>query len=78
MALHCPHCRERVYSRRNPLCSVCGHALPADVVYSPEALEAVEAEERERDRQKQLHDERRWVEYEARLRQGSSEGPGMM
>ena len=47
------------------MCSLCRGALPGGYLYSPAELEAVEAEERERERQASLREERRRAEVES-------------
>jgi uncharacterized Zn finger protein (UPF0148 family) len=78
MALHCPRCGAAVFSRRNRLCSSCRQPLPADLLLTPAEVLAVEADEAERDRLAQLHEQQRRAECEARSRQiGDGEGPFM-
>ena len=40
--IRCPECHSIVYSRRNPLCGVCGSELPPEALFS--AVEAARVE----------------------------------
>jgi NMD protein affecting ribosome stability and mRNA decay len=48
MAYLCPACSRAILSRRNKLCSFCGSALPAELLFTPAEVEKIEAAERER------------------------------
>lgn len=37
----CPHCDSIVYSRRNPLCGLCGILLPKEFLFTAEESERV-------------------------------------
>jgi hypothetical protein len=50
MAYHCPHCKRNVLSRRSGICSYCLNPLPSEILMTAAELEAVEAEERDRER----------------------------
>ncbi len=39
----CPSCNSLVYSRRHKRCGVCGQALPASCLFSPDEAERVDA-----------------------------------
>ena len=44
MTPKCPNSGSIIYSRRNPLCGVCGKQLPPELLFTPEERAAVEGE----------------------------------
>jgi hypothetical protein len=38
---HCPVCQSVVYSRSNPLCGVCGHSLPSELLFKPAEIRRI-------------------------------------
>jgi hypothetical protein len=48
MAYHCPACNRPILSRRNKRCGFCQEPLPAELLFTPAEVEAIEAAEQER------------------------------
>jgi hypothetical protein len=67
MAYHCPGCSRPILSRRNNLCSFCGAMLPANLLFAPAEIAAIEATERERALARELRAAER---VEAKIRSG--------
>jgi hypothetical protein len=59
MAYQCPACSRSILSRRNKLCSFCGAQLPAELLFTPAEVEAIEAAERQRALARKLREEER-------------------
>lgn len=59
MKLVCPSCSRPILSRRNKLCGFCQEPLPTELVFTPEQVAAIEAEEHERESARKLRDEER-------------------
>ena len=45
MKYECPSCGKPLVSRLSPLCSYCGARLPAELLFSKEEKERIEADE---------------------------------
>jgi hypothetical protein len=43
----CPFCHRLLYSRSHRACGYCGRDLPEECVFSPEEIEAIDAEQAE-------------------------------
>ncbi|WP_435008676.1 hypothetical protein P12x_005883 [Tundrisphaera lichenicola] len=59
MRLRCPACNRPILSRRNARCGFCQEPLSTELIFSPEEVEAIEAEEKERALTRKLRDEER-------------------
>lgn len=59
MAYLCPACNRTILSRRNKRCGFCGEPLPAELLFTPAEVEAIEAAERERSRARELREKER-------------------
>ena len=59
MAYQCPACSRSILSRRNKLCSFCGAQLPAELLFTPAEVEAIEAAEQQRALARKLREEER-------------------
>ncbi|CAN5171659.1 hypothetical protein BH11PSE11_BH11PSE11_18690 [soil metagenome] len=64
----CPDCNRRIVNRKINVCLYCGATLPADALFSPEQIAALEAQQR-----KQREDSLRFNPAD-RSRWNSSEG----
>ena len=42
---HCPKCQGVIYNRRNKRCGFCGAELPAELLFTAEAIAAMDKEE---------------------------------
>ena len=59
MAYRCPACERTILSRRNKLCGFCREPLPAELLFTPAEVEAIEAAERERALARELREKER-------------------
>jgi len=52
MSLQCPKCNGVVYDRRRKTCGFCGAELPAELLFSPAEIEALNRKEAEAQQQR--------------------------
>jgi hypothetical protein len=74
MPYHCPACSRKLLSRRNKLCGFCQSPLPAELLFTPGQVEAIEAEERARKLAFELRQEERRREAAKRIAASGGDG----
>lgn len=73
MPYRCPHCRATVLSRRNRLCALCHEPLPAEIVFPPDQIRAIEADEAARTQAALQRSEEKQIQL-AKLRASADPG----